>query len=120
MYTPQVGTFFWRTFMRNRFKTYDLAVAFYHSSQRISISGALREQLNRAAPSIVLNLAEGSARNTVKDQIRFFHIALGSLRECQAILELALDPQHPAHREADVLGAHLFRLIEAARLRAAG
>jgi four helix bundle protein len=106
--------------MRNRFRTYDLAVAFYRSSQRTQISGALREQLNRAAPSIVLNLAEGSAKPTVKDQIRFFHIALGSLRECQAIFELALQPQHPVHQEADELGAHLYKLILAARSRAAG
>jgi four helix bundle protein len=97
-----------------------MAVAFYHSSQRTSIGGALREQLNRAAAGIALNLAEGRGKPTVKDQIRFFHIALGSLRECQAIFELALQPQHSIHQEADVLGAHLYKLILAARSRAAG
>jgi four helix bundle protein len=100
--------------MRN-FKTYDLGVAFYHSSQRIKLKSGLREQLNRAAASIVLNLAEGRAKPTVKDQIRFFHIALGSLRECQAILELATLRGHSAFKELDAVGAALYCLIRNAR-----
>ncbi len=99
--------------MKN-FKTYDLAVAFYHSSQRLKLKGALREQLNRAAPSIALNLAEGRGKPTVKDQIRFFHIAMGSVRECQAILELATLNAHPTYQELDVLAASLYCLIRCA------
>ena len=100
--------------MRNRFRTYDLAVAFYHSSQRTSIGGALREQLNRAAASIALNLAEGRGKPTVKDQIRFFHIAMGSVRECQAIFELATLTNHVTYQELDVLAASLYCLIRSA------
>ncbi|MBX7138295.1 MAG: four helix bundle protein, partial [Oligoflexia bacterium] len=42
----------------------------------------------RATLSIALNLAEGRGKPTRKDQLRFFSIAFGSVRECQAILIL--------------------------------
>jgi four helix bundle protein len=100
--------------MKNRFRTYDLAVAFYHSSQRLKLKSALREQLNRAAASIALNLAEGRGKPTVKDQIRFFHIAMGSVRECQAIFELAALTAHSTYQELDLLAASLYCLIRSA------
>ena len=96
--------------MKN-FRTYNLAVQFYRSTQSLTVTGALRDQLDRAASSIALNLAEGSGRRTVKDKSHFFRIALGSLRECRTILDLAIESNHPAHAEADSLGAHLFCLI---------
>ncbi len=92
-----------------------MAVAFYHSSQRLKLKSTLREQLNRAAASIPLNLAEGRAKPTVKDQIRFFYIALGSVRECQAILELANLRNHFTYKELDIVGAALYCLIRNAR-----
>ena len=33
-------------------------------------------------------IAEGSGKRTPQDQRRFYSIALGSLRECEAVLEL--------------------------------
>ncbi|MBX7139004.1 MAG: four helix bundle protein, partial [Oligoflexia bacterium] len=65
----------------------------------------------RASSSIVLNLAEGAGRATRADQNRFFSIAFGSLRECQAILDLHDSGNSPASELADKLAAHLFRLI---------
>jgi four helix bundle protein len=75
--------------MKN-FRTYDLAVNFYRLSRTLQIRGNLKEQLDRAASSVVLNLAEGRGRGTKADQKRFFQIAMGSVRECQAILDLSL------------------------------
>lgn len=69
-------------------------------------------QLSRAASSIVLNLAEGRGKATVSDQVRFFQIAFGSLRECQAILILAELQENTAWVTLDKLAAHLFRLIK--------
>ena len=66
----------------NDFRTYQLAVRFYHLSAKLNLKGALRSQLDRAASSIALNLAEGRGRRTLKDQKRFFDIAVGSVREC--------------------------------------
>ena len=56
--------------------------------------------------------SSGLAKHGRKDQRRFFHIALGSLRECQAILVLEDLESTECWRTLDVLGAHLHRLIE--------
>jgi four helix bundle protein len=98
--------------MKKPFRTYELAVQFYHLTQPLQVARHLKEQLNRAAASIVLNLSEGSGRQTRADQKRFFSIAFGSLRECQAILDLAASQNTPAWNTADILGAHLYRLIQ--------
>ena len=59
----------------------------------------------------MLNLAEGSGRFGRKDQKRFYQIALGSFRECQAILELAENTQSELLELADRLGGSIFLLI---------
>jgi len=52
---------------------------------------SLVSQLNRAALSIVLNIAEGSGKDSDKELNRFFNIAIGSVNEVVAALEVALD-----------------------------
>ena len=52
---------------------------------------SLGEQFRRASQSIVLNIAEGSARTTARDKINFLRIAKGSVFECAAISDLAVD-----------------------------
>lgn len=49
----------------------------------------LADQLRRASASVVLNIAEGSGRRG-RDRVHFFRIALGSAREVQAALDVAL------------------------------
>ncbi len=100
--------------MKN-FRTYDLAVGFYRTSTTLSVPGFLRDQLLRAASSIVLNLAEGAGRQSWKDQRRFYRIAMGSLRESQAILQLSSPISPEVAESADKLAAHLYRLIENTR-----
>jgi four helix bundle protein len=51
--------------------------------------GFLVDQLNRAAPSIATNLAEGNGRFTKPDRRYFFTIARGSAQECVPLLEIA-------------------------------
>ena len=97
--------------MKN-FKTFDLAVHFYRLTRPLKLPSHLKEQLNRAAASIVLNLGEGRGRPTVKDQKRFFAIGFGSVKECQAILILAEQQNTVAWEALDSLAAHLYRLIE--------
>ena len=62
-----------------------------------------------------LNLAEGRGKPTLDDQLRFFHIAMGSVRESQSILILAELQDSLAWRELDLLAANLYKLIKNAR-----
>ncbi len=49
------------------------------------------DQLNRAATSITLNLAEGSGRWHAKDKANFYYIARGSAFECVPLVELGFE-----------------------------
>ncbi|MBI1909723.1 MAG: four helix bundle protein [Deltaproteobacteria bacterium] len=49
------------------------------------------DQLNRAATSITLNLAEGSGRWHAKDKANFYYIARGSAFECVPLIELGFE-----------------------------
>ena len=98
--------------MLKTFKTYQLALGFHKEVIQEKIPGYLRDQLFRASSSIALNLAEGSGRMSRRDQVKFYFIALGSLRECQACLEF-LPKKNPALEEkADELGACLYVLCQ--------
>lgn len=46
----------------------------------------LAAQLQRASVSIPANIAEGVARSSTKDYIRFLHISLGSCAELETLL----------------------------------
>ena len=56
--------------------------------ERIGFSGPVRDQLERAGYSILLNIAEGNGRFTPTDRCRFFDMAKGSALECAACLDL--------------------------------
>ena len=51
---------------------------------------ALRDQLDRASASILLNIAEGCGRSAPADKAHFYAIARGSAMECAAVLDIAL------------------------------
>jgi four helix bundle protein len=48
----------------------------------------VKDQLERAAASIALNIAEGNGKYAPKDRCRFFDIAHGSSLECAAALDV--------------------------------
>lgn len=54
---------------------------------------ALHNQLDRAATSVSLNIAEGNGKFTPADRCKFFDIARGSALECAACLEVLVARQ---------------------------
>jgi four helix bundle protein len=93
------------------FESYKLSVMLYHECERIRCPGYLKLQLMRASSSVSLNLSEGSAKQSVKDRMRFYVIALGSLREVQAAFDLIrLSKDTEAFRLSNQLGAYVYRL----------
>jgi four helix bundle protein len=97
--------------MLKNFRTFHDSVAFYRQVAGLRMPTHLKSQLLRASSSICLNLSEGAGKTATRDQRRFFEIAMGSLRESQAILFLALQSSHPAVAQADRLAASLYRLL---------
>jgi four helix bundle protein len=51
---------------------------------------ALRDQLDRASASILLNIAEGSGRSSRLEKANFYLIARGSAMESAAVLDVLL------------------------------
>ena len=100
--------------MIRNFRAFHLAVSFYHEAAALKLPMHLSDQLKRASSSIALNLAEGAGRISPLDRRRFYKIAFGSLRECQAILLLVRDSASLTE-QADKLAAHIYKLIQNCR-----
>lgn len=69
----------------------DLTVAVYERTVRFpkeEVYG-ITNQLRRAAYSVPANIAEGSARHTLRDYLHFLYISRGSLTELQYFIHLS-------------------------------
>jgi four helix bundle protein len=74
----------------------------------------LRDQLERAGSSIVLNIAEGCARFSRPEKAHFYSIARGSAMECAAILDVALSRglvSLSAHRHGRELVTRVIQML---------
>lgn len=60
---------------------------------------SLVSQIRRAAVSITSNIAEGFSRQSYKEKLQFYYIALGSLTELQNQLLLARDLNYLKQKE---------------------
>jgi four helix bundle protein len=95
------------------FRSYDLAVQVFKQFRKLPLPAYLRDQGLRAASSVVLNLAEGSGKDSPADRRRYYQIAMGSTRELQSVLDL-VDAVPPSLRqEVDHLGACVYKLCRA-------
>ncbi|MFC1571401.1 four helix bundle protein [Candidatus Margulisiibacteriota bacterium] len=63
----------------------------------------MTNQIRRAAVSIALNLAEGSDRGSDKDFQRFINMAIGSLNETVAVIDIALDNDFVNQKNYDII-----------------
>ena len=70
----------------------------------------LKDQLKRAATSIMLNIAEGTGRWGPKDKRRFFSIARGSALECMAVFDIIEDLELLTFEEAEVFRKRFGRV----------
>jgi four helix bundle protein len=68
------------------------------------INKTIADQLNRAAFSITLNIAEGSGRFSKADRRNFFTIARSSVFECVAIFDIL--------QEQSFVSAEVYEVIE--------
>lgn len=99
--------------MLKHFRTFGLAKKFHDRCKLLRLPPYATDQLLRASLSVGCNLAEGSGKITSqKEQLRFYSIALGSLRECQAILSFECPQEEELLIMADHLGACIFKLCK--------
>jgi four helix bundle protein len=84
-----------------------------------SIPGYTRDQLGRASLSIMLNIAEGSAKFSNKDRRNFYVTARGSAFECAALITFLKDENEMTpemfeelNKEYDSLSRMLFTMIK--------
>ncbi len=92
------------------FRTYQLAIIFFKECENIKLKGPAKNQFERATLSIVLNLAEGSAKPSQKQRKQFYSISLGSFKEVRAIMQLYPKQTKTITKTANILGAHLYKL----------
>ena len=90
------------------FRTLKLAMEQYQKIKNLELKGEIRDQIERAALSVCLNLSEGNARLYKKDRRRFFNISFASQKEVQMVM--CLQGLVGLMGPADKLAAHLFKL----------
>ncbi len=95
------------------FRTYNLAIQFARLCRNLTLPADLKDQLSRASASIALNLKEGSTRHTEKDRHRFYRMAMGSFRECEAVFDIQDINDGLIFETANHLGRSLNRLCKA-------
>jgi four helix bundle protein len=79
-------------FDHEKLKVYQLALEFNKYANKIcsklQARSDIRNQLDRASNSIVLNISEGNGKYSKKDKCRYFDISIGSSFECAGCLDI--------------------------------
>ena len=88
----------WKEARRLTYEIYDLSKA-----PRFSKDFGLRDQMQRAAVSIMSNIAEGFERGGNQEFVQFLYVAKGSCGERRSQLYVALDQEHVDQKVADNL-----------------
>lgn len=113
------------TTMNNKFEdlkvwqnSFDLTINIYKNLKECRDYG-FKDQIQRAAVSILSNIAEGLERNHAKEIIQFLYIAKGSCGEVRAQLHIAKALEYLPNEKADNLiqdsakiSSQLYNLIQ--------
>ncbi len=104
-----------REFDHERMEVYRLAMDFVKAANGIRSAlspgrSVLADQLDRAALSIALNIAEGAGEFARREKARFYRMARRSATECAAILDVAGELEL-ADRQIIVAAKELLRRI---------
>jgi four helix bundle protein len=107
------GQHYW--FDHEKLEVYQQSIAFVAWLSEL-LKGSLRlgdvkDQLDRAATSIALNIAEGNGKFTPKDRCRFFDIAHGSALECAAGLDILVAKSKATPREIEPGKERLRKIV---------
>jgi four helix bundle protein len=99
-----------------RLDVYRAAVEFQAIAVRVmrEANGTVRDQLDRASASVVLNIAEAAGRRAGKEKAHFYAIARGSATECAAILDVARSRgfgSDGAFREGRILLVRIVQML---------
>lgn len=96
----------WKSSLELAIVIYDLTSVFPKSEFY-----GLTSQLRRAVVSIPSNIAEGSARSSAKERIRFYEISRSSLVEVDTQLEIAHKLKFIENSRLDDLEEHLNHIF---------
>lgn len=83
-------------------KSKDLVIDVYFVCKLLK-DYAFRDQLQRAAVSIMNNIAEGYERKGNKEFAKFLYIAKGSCAEVRSMIYIALELRYISKKESDIL-----------------
>ena len=86
-------------------KAYEFVLLVYKATKRFPDfeKHGLSSQFQRAAVSIVANIAEGSKKLSKADKLRMMNIAQGSLEECRCYVMLSKDLEYISEDEYNTL-----------------
>jgi four helix bundle protein len=95
---------------------YQLAIAFVGKIYNLTNSFPKSElygitsQINRAAVSIPLNIAEGSSRKSQKEYAHYLRIALGSANELESLFDVIIVVNLCADQNIKEISIQLYRI----------
>ena len=79
-------------FDHEKLNVYHASLAFINWAteliSKVEAKAAVKDQLDRASTSVLLNIAEGNGKFAIKDRCRFLDFARGSALECAACLDV--------------------------------
>ena len=90
-------------------ESYKLCLMMYKITKKLPQEErfALADQIRRAASSVPINIAEGNMKRSLKEKVRYYEIAQGSLEEVHCETKLALDLQYISQEQFEEVNNQL-------------